>query len=253
MRGSLIRSWIGSGVVAASALVIQAGCSGPEANSGARDGTDDQGIAPAPVVSDEARSTGAGAAATGTAATGTAAAGTAAAGETLDLPECVKVTEDPGVEVSLDGWAGAYVLTMVEEVEGEAGRWARGELLLHEQIAALRQFAGAAGAVIPGVSAPLFGTTDVSVAAVGALSVGDLSSDDPDAPGVLVIESDAGGGKSTMLRFGSDANRRDMTRFDGGFTVLNVHQVGDGTFSGTWSSGSRRLEANGFFCVVSGS
>jgi hypothetical protein len=99
----------------------------------------------------------------------------------------------------------------------------------------------------------LFGTTDVSVAAVGALSVGDLSSDDPDAPGVLVIESDAGGGKSTMLRFGSDANRRDMTRFDGGFTVLNVHQVGDGTFSGTWSSGSRRPEANGFFCVVSGS
>jgi hypothetical protein len=238
MRGSLIRSWIGSGVVAASALVIQAGCSAPEANSGARDETDDQGIAAAAVVSDDAQSTGAGAAATG---------------ETLDVPECVRVTEDPGVEVSLDGWAGEYVLTMVEEVEGEAWRSARGELVLHEQIAALRQFAGAAGGVIPGVGAPLFGTTDVSVAAVGALSVGDLSSDDPDAPGVLVIESDAGGGKSTMLRFGSDANRRDMTRFDGGFTVLNVHQVGDGTFSGTWSSGSRRPEANGFFCVVSGS
>ena len=243
MRGSLIRSWIGPGVVAASALVIQAGCSAPEANSGARDGTDEQGIAAAPVVSDEAQSTSAGAAATGTAATG----------ETLDVPECVRVTEDPGVEVSLDGWAGEYVLTMVEEVEGEAGRSARGKLVLHEQIAALRQFAGAAGGVIPGVSAPLFGTTDVSVAVVGALPVGDLSSNDPDAPGVLVIESDAGAGKSTMLRFGSDANRRDMTRFDGGFTVLNVHQVGDATFSGTWSSGSRRPEANGFFCVVSGS
>ena len=87
MRGSLIRSWIGSGVVAASALGIQAGCSAPETNSGARDETDDQGIAAAPVVSDDAQSTGAGAAATG---------------ETLDVPECVRVTEDPGVEVSIN-------------------------------------------------------------------------------------------------------------------------------------------------------
>ena len=235
--GSVMRTWIGP-AVAMSALLIQAGCSAPDASSGARDSDGDDGVAAAPEAFGEERGT---------------AAGARATRETVDVAECLRVTGDASTDVSLEGWTGEYVLTMVEEVEGEVGRSVRGGLVLHAQLDALRQFAGAAGAAIPGVSAPLFGTTDVRVRGVGALPVGDLSSDDPEAPGVLVIESETSGGRSTMLRFGSDANRRDMSRFDGGFTVLNVLQVGDESFTGTWSSGSRRPEASGFFCVVLGS
>ena len=233
-----MRSWIGPMVVVASAFLIQAGCSAPDASSGAQDGEGDEGVAAAAGASGEEHN---------------AVAGARAAGERVDAPECLRVTGDASADVSLEGWTGEYVLTMVEEVEGEVGRSVRGGLVLHAQLDALRQFSGAAGEAIPGVSAPLFGTTDVRVRGVGALPVGDLSSDDPAAPGVLVIESETVAGRSTMLRFGSDANRRDMSRFDGGFTVLNVLQVGDETFTGTWSSGSRRPEASGFFCVVLGS
>ena len=165
-------------------------------------------------------------------------------------PTCVPPSGELAADATLDGWAGEYTLGMVGGAEGEAAASIQGILILHQQSAELREFSGSDGGAIPGVVAPLFGTTDVGVEAVGALRVGDLSSADPSAPGVLVIESETAQGPSILLRFGSDANRRDMVRFDGGFTVLEVREIRDDGFRGTWTSGARGTRAGGYFCAA---
>jgi len=139
---------------------------------------------------------------------------------------------------------------MVEEVDGTPTRTAAGSLLLLNQVEALRQFAGTAGGSIPGVTSPLFGSTDVDVEDVGAVRVGSLSSEDPASPGVLVIESETGTSPSILLRLGSDANRRTLVRFDGGYTVLTVVEITAESFSGTWSSGALGRGSEGFFCAT---
>jgi len=153
-------------------------------------------------------------------------------------------------DASLEGMAGRYQLTMVEEVEGAPTRAAEGSLLLLDQVDLLREFAGGAGGPIPGVTSPLYGATDVNLEDVGAVQVGSLSSEDPASPGVLVIESETGASPSILLRFGSDANRRTLVRFDGGYTVLAVVEIAAESFSGTWSSGAQGRESEGFFCAT---
>ena len=71
-------------------------------------------------------------------------------------------------------------------------------------------------------SAPLYGFTDVDIKAVGAYRVGSLASEDPQAPGVLVLEGNYAGERSILLRLGSIANQRDLRRYDGAYTVLEV-------------------------------
>jgi len=164
-------------------------------------------------------------------------------------PECLRRDGPLPADASLEGRAGEYQLTMVEEVEGDPARTARGSLVLFTQVDSLRQFAGSAGGTIPRVTSPLFGTTDLSLDGVGAVRVGDLSSEDPASPGVLVIESETGASPSILLRFGSTANRRDLVRFDGGYTVLMVGEITAESFGGTWSSGARGPESEGFFCA----
>lgn len=154
-----------------------------------------------------------------------------------------------GPGASLDGREGEYSLTLVERAVGADVRSVRGHLVLREQGTGLRRFVGSGGGAIPRVVAPLFGSADVRVEAVGALRVGDLSSVDPAAPGVLVIESETDQGPSILLRLGSDANRRGMVGFDGGFTVLEVREIGDDRFSGVWTSGARGPETRGHFCA----
>jgi hypothetical protein len=139
---------------------------------------------------------------------------------------------------------------MVEEVDNIPTRTAEGSLELLAQVESFRQFEGSAGGSIPGVTSPLFGATDVNVEAVGAVRVGSLSSQDPASPGVLVIESETGTSPSILLRLGSDANRRDLVRFDGGYAVLTVVEITAESFSGTWSSGARRQDSEGFFCAT---
>ncbi len=179
----------------------------------------------------------------------TAAAGTVAGGR-ASTPTCVPPDGPLAVDASLEGRAGEYRLTMVEEVDGTATRTAEGSLLLLDQVDALREFAGGAGGSIPGVTSPLFGSTDVNVEGIGAVQVGILSSEDPASPGVLVIESKTGTSASILLRLGSDANRRTLVRFDGGYTVLEVVEITAESFSGTWSSGARGPESEGFFCAT---
>lgn len=182
---------------------------------------------------------------------GTAASTTGPATEvSAPAPECVRPEGPLPADASLEGRAGDYYLTMVEEVDGGPARTAEGTLTLLTQVDSLRGFAGSVGGTIPGVASPLYGSTDVNVEAVGAVRVGNLSSVDPASPGVLVIESETGTSPSILLRLGSDANRRDLVRFDGGYAVLAVVEVTAESFGGSWSSGALGPESEGFFCAT---
>jgi hypothetical protein len=98
---------------------------------------------------------------------------------------------------------------------------------------------------------PLAGSTDLDPALVGAVGTGDNGSTDPVAPGVLVIERHpvADAPVSIMLRLGAMANRRGLQRFDGGYFALTVRRVDLEGFAGTWSSGTTREAAAGYFCA----
>ena len=213
---------------------------------------DDAG-APAP---DEKQVAGAGDAATAAGAEGGQAQGAAdfAAGtanwEGAPAHACVRPEGTLVADASLEGREGNYRLTMVEEVDNIPTRTAEGSLVLLAQVESFRQFEGSAGGLIPGVTSPLFGSTDVKVEAVGAVRVGNLLSQDPASPGVLVIESETGTSPSILLRLGSDANRRDLVRFDGGYAVLTVVEITAESFSGAWSSGVRGQDSEGFFCAT---
>jgi hypothetical protein len=152
-----------------------------------------------------------------------------------------------GERCLLEGRAGEYRLTMVEQVGRSPSRTTTGSLTLLAQVKSLRQFSGSAGSSIPGVTSPLFGSTDVYV---GAVRVGSLLSEDPESPGVLVIESETGAGPSILMRLESDANRRDLVPFDGGYAVLTVVEITEESFSGTWSSGARSPDSEGFYCAT---
>jgi hypothetical protein len=99
---------------------------------------------------------------------------------------------------------------------------------------------------------PLAGSTDLDPALVGGVDTGDNGSTDPTAPGVLVIERhpDAAAPASLILRFGALANRRGLQRFDGGYFALAVRRVDPHGFAGTWSSGTARQAAAGYFCAT---
>jgi hypothetical protein len=139
--------------------------------------------------------------------------------ERASPPACLPAVGLLEADASLEGWTGEYLLTMVEKVDTSQSRSVEGSLTLLPQSEDLRQFSGSAGGSIPGVNSPLYGSTDIRLEGVGAVRVGDLSSVNTEAPGVLVIESRTDVGPTILLRFGSDANRRELLRFDGGFTV----------------------------------
>ena len=102
-------------------------------------------------------------------------------------------------------------------------------------------------------STPLYGFTDIDPEAVGAHRVGDPGSKDPSAPGVLVLERKEYGRRVITLRLGSNANRRDVVRYDGAYTVLRVRKIDEDGFAGSWRSGSGSgmdlSVATGHFCA----
>lgn len=97
--------------------------------------------------------------------------------------------------------------------------------------------------------AALVGSTDLSVEAVAALRLGDLTGAVDSAPGVAVFES-GGDRPNILLRLGSEANAAGVVRFDGGYTVLEVLRMDDSGFRGSWRSGVTANSATGYFCAL---
>ena len=104
--------------------------------------------------------------------------------------------------------------------------------------------------ILGSVSTPLQGSTDIDLREVGAHRIGDPASTDPDAPGVLVLESGGRDTRQILLRLGSDANRVDRRLYDAGHTVLRVQQIDADGFAGTWESRVRSSGTGGTFCAT---
>jgi hypothetical protein len=149
-------------------------------------------------------------------------------------------------EVDAGGLAGEYSVRLIATSGAKRGAAIDGRLALMAQDSAYRTYEGADGAIDTTVSFPLYGTAEADFEAVGASVPGDPASSDPLSPGVLVIERPG----RVMLRLGSVANRRGLVRYDGAFTALQVQQVTDSGFAGTWRSGVGVQESGGHFCAL---
>ncbi|HEY7611502.1 MAG TPA: hypothetical protein VH764_00795 [Gemmatimonadales bacterium] len=173
-----------------------------------------------------------------------ASCGGANAGQ-ADPKACAPV-EAAASDLTAAGLDGAYTVQLIATSGEKQGASAGGRLELRAQDSAFRSMQRSDGTVDTTFSFPLYGTAEVDFAAVGASTPGDAASSDPQSPGVLVIQRPGG----VMLRLGSEANRRGVRRFDGGYTVLQVQQVTDSGFAGTWRSAVGLEESGGHFCAV---
>jgi hypothetical protein len=168
-----------------------------------------------------------------------------------EMQECAPIEAELSASASADGLAGQYELRMVATSGNNTGSSADGRLELVAHDNAMRRL------TLPGQSAdttnsvPLYGNAEIDLAAVGAKHSGDLASMDPSRPGVVVFQSSAPSvaGSRIVLRLGSEANRRDVLRFDGAFTVLRVKQISADGFAGAWESGAPLPESGGHFCA----
>jgi hypothetical protein len=173
-----------------------------------------------------------------------AACGGANAGQSD--PQACSPVEAVDSSLGATGLDGEYAVRLIATSGAKRGAAAEGRLQLMAQDSAYRSMERADGSADTTFSFPLYGTAEVDFAAVGATIPGDPGSSDPLSPGVLVIERPGG----VMLRFGSEANRRGVRRFDGGYTVLQVQQVTDQGFAGTWRSAVGLEESSGHFCAA---
>jgi hypothetical protein len=132
-------------------------------------------------------------------------------------------------------------------------RQIEGTLELHPQDSVLQSLALPGGVPVAGARMPLYGALDAAIEQVGGMRLGDATLLDPAQPGVAVLEqvtkNEIGSVTSITMRVGSDANNRDMVRFDGGFMALYVREVTPEGFRGTWASGIRGPEHEGYFCA----
>jgi hypothetical protein len=140
---------------------------------------------------------------------------------------------------------------MVATAGDSAGHSVTGQMRLAVQADSLQT--PAIGSPMGGARMPMYGSTDIDLVPIHAVEVGDLDTDDPASPGVLVIqrpvELDGGSSTEITVRLGSEANRRGATRFDGGYTALFVRQASATGFAGTWASGVTGQMSNGHFCA----
>lgn len=160
--------------------------------------------------------------------------------------DCTPVGEVEMTGVKAEDLAGEYELMLIATRGDSAGSSVSGRLWLQRNEESLRSIPSAGGGARTDASAPLYGGTEVDVTRVDGLRLGDPASSDPTHPGVLLVEQ----GEQITLRVGSEANRRDVIRFDGGYFALRVRRVEEGGFAGNWSSGTVEVEAEGHFCAL---
>jgi hypothetical protein len=170
----------------------------------------------------------------------------AAAQEESAPAECVVGGGTVASDASTADWAGAYTVALLSS----DGTRVDGSLTLADQLEEFRELVGPDGEVAANTQIPLFGWVDLDVSAVGAVIPGNAESQDPEAPGVVVLESRMGEqAPNILLRLGSEANQRGLVRFDGAFTVLRVTEIGSDGFRGHWNSGVGVERAEGTFCA----
>jgi len=153
---------------------------------------------------------------------------------------------------SAEGLAGEYRIRLVATDGRRSGASADGSVRLRPAEDSLRRPAPVLGIRDSFTVLPLRGAAKLDAASLGATIPGDAASDDPMAPGVLVIERrprQAHEPVSILLRLGADANRREAVRFDGGFLALTVRRMDRAGFAGTWASGAGGTDAAGYFCA----
>ena len=172
---------------------------------------------------------------------------------------CEPTTGSLDVNATLAERAGRYHLILVVDSSRAAAdsigtfrRAVSGRLILH-RLARDGDSSGSADSTDPsrGTSTPLYGFTDIDPRSVGAHRVGDPGSRDLSAPGVLVLEREEYGRRVITLRLGSDANRRDLVRYDGTYTALSVSRIDEEGFAGSWRSGGGLgfSVTTGYFCA----
>jgi hypothetical protein len=155
--------------------------------------------------------------------------------------DCAPVGELAMTGVKAEDLEGEYKLIATRG--DSAGSSQSGRLWLRPNVERLRSIPSAGGAARTDASAPLYGGTNVDVTGVGGLRLGDPASSDPTRPGVLLVQ----GGERIVLRVGSESNRRDVIRFEGGYFALRVRRVEESGFAGSWASGTVEVEAEGHF------
>ncbi len=175
-----------------------------------------------------------------------------AAGRTTLQDECAPPSERRAGTATPS--PGQYQLRLVATSGAKTGAAVEGTLMLHPQSKTLRHLTRLDGIRDTAVTLPLYGSADLNLAAVDAVSVGSITSVDPMQPGVLVVERRGGFGRAAspaiVIRLGSEANRRDRQRFDGGYMALRVREASPERIVGTWSSGVRMEQSAGYFCAV---
>ncbi len=176
--------------------------------------------------------------------------------ERQESAACAPVDEQQlAAGVRAEALEGAFRLTLVATNGPKRGESATGRLVLVLNDSAMRRMEEPGGTYRLDAHMPLIGTTDLAVEDVGAVRLGDLESSDSTRPGVALLERRVVEPNDTTrteitLRLGSEANRRDVVRFDGGFMALSVHSVTEHAFHGTWASGVREPAARGYFCAT---
>lgn len=170
-----------------------------------------------------------------------------------DPEACEAVGGALSPSVQTDALAGEYRLILIATDGKRAGESVSGTLRLDPMPDGMRELLdpSAGGAPRENVSVPLFGTASLDVAAVGGVIAGDLASEDPQRPGVLMVEERGGAGEAPRLyiRLGSEGNDRSRQRFDGAYFALVVTAVDADAMYGSWTSGVEAMQASGHFCA----
>lgn len=150
--------------------------------------------------------------------------------------------------------AGEYRLVLVADSASSHPERVTGTLRLEPYEGVLRQRTRLDGSLDSTTIYAAFGSTDIDLSAVGAAEVGSTQSEDPVSPGVVVLERRTVSGKepatNILLRLGSEANRRDRQRFDGGYTALYVRSISADQFAGDWASAVAGPSVKGHFCAM---
>lgn len=168
--------------------------------------------------------------------------------------QCAPVSSELPATSSAQELAGEYRLRLVATSGVKTGSAVEGPLKLMDQRPELRHRLLPGGATDSSVIHPAYGATEIELSEVDAVLMGSTTSMDPLQPGVLVVERHERPGQPAraeiVIRLGSEANRRDRQRVDGGYMALRVRQLAPHGFSGTWGSGITGERSGGYFCAV---